>query len=152
MIEDNAAIGKLHDALKAMKQDPSCKINPNAVAIKAGVSNALLYKTWPRMVLLKIDIDKEKISRERELDTQKLRHKIEKLENKIISLQKLKVNVTAKDNSVEWMKHLLEVYTMNDNMKVKIQDFENDNKYSSIEKTLQVNRETGEVISGVFDK
>jgi hypothetical protein len=50
------------------------------------------------------------------------------------------------------MRYLSEMYAMNEKMKIKIRDLENEFEHSGDAISLGDNNETGKVISGIFEK
>ena len=146
-------IDKIRDALNEMKLEPTCKINKNSVAKRAGVNHAVLYKKYEAAMQLRKDVDKAEEKRTEELRQASLEAENIKLKKQVVDLKATKKTVTTKKNDDgEWMAKLVEMYSMNDKMKETNSDLNNLVAHHSGTEILHFNEETGEVIEGVFDK
>jgi hypothetical protein len=151
--DDISARQRMYAALEAMQEDPACKITKNAVAVKAGVNNANLYKKNHKWIILKEKIEEAELVRKQEIENQQLRKKVEKLEKQVLALKKLRSEVsTEKVDDSEWMSALTEMYAMNANLQETVVNMQADLVRGSEFRMIRADPQSGEVIDGVFDK
>jgi len=147
------SIDKLYEALESMEKEVGCKINPNAVAKRADVNRSNIYKDNQAAEKLLIDILNASKIRSLEIIISALEYKVSKLEKENTKLKKAKVEVkqiTSDDG--DWMKHLTQMYTMNDNLSKKKADLDNQILHNHTVKVLQFDSSTGEVLEGLHTK
>ncbi len=146
-------IDQLYEALESMEKEIGCKINPNAVANRAGVNRTNIYKKNPAAKRLLTDILNASKIRRLEIIISALEYKVSKLEKENTKLKKAKVDVqqiTSDDG--DWMQHLTQMYAMNDNLSKKKADLDNQILHNHTVKLLPFNTSTGEVLEGLHTK
>jgi hypothetical protein len=147
------SIDKLYEALESMEKEVGCKINPNSVAKRADVNRSNIYKDNPAAKKLLIDILNASKIKSLETIISALEYKVSKLEKENTKLKKAKVEVkqiTSDDG--DWMKHLTQMYAMNDSLSKKKADLDNQILHNHTVKALRFDTSTGEVLEGLFNK
>jgi len=156
MTTDKTALIRGEEALKAMLTEGK-KVTMNSVAKRAGFSHANFRYT--EFAVLKDDIEKAAAKQAQE----KLSNNVEILKRQVIDLKRqltaAKQQATASSNDEagevqELMVKLTECYRLNDKLKDENFDLRNQlaHQMGNTEEILKFNKNTGEIISGVFDK
>jgi predicted RNase H-like nuclease (RuvC/YqgF family) len=154
------SIDKLYEALESLKKDAGCKINPNVVAKKADVNRTNIYKETDAAKKLLRDIQYASEIRDLEITILALEHKISKLntdnlklkkENTKLKSAKAEIKQISSDDG-DWMQHLTQMYEMNDSLSSKKADLENQILHGHTAKPMVVDKSTGEVLEGIFNK
>lgn len=156
MTDKNGALERGYNALKELVRKGS-KINMNSVAKLGGFSHANFR--YPEFADLKdaiTDANKKHLAQKKAQEVETLKAQVAELKGKSLKAKKqLKGAPQVNEDNVEvLLKKLMECYRLNDLLKSENADLRNQIAHNSgsIEKVIRVNQETGEVITGFFDK
>lgn len=156
MTTDKTALKRGEEALEAMLAEGK-KVTMNSVAKRAGFSHANFR--YAEFADLKDDIEKAAAKQVQD----KLSNNVEILKRQVIDLKRqlttAKQQATASPNDKAdevqgLMVKLTECYRLNDKLKGENFDLRNQlaHQMGNTEEVLKFNKNTGEIISGVFDK
>jgi hypothetical protein len=156
MTDKKGALERGYIALKELVKKGS-KVNMNSVAKHAGFSHTNFR--FPEFADLKDAISeaqKKQLTIKKTEEVETLRAQVTEFKAKLLEAKKLMKTAPQSDaeNVNILLAKLMECYRLNDLLKSENADLRNQIAHSSgtIEQVIKVNKETGEVITGYFDK
>ena len=149
------------DMVKAFNElkKEGCKINKNAVATRAMRNIANLSKPKEEWVDLKEAIEseeaiwlKKRAENNKDAEIKALKEKLKKVERLLAKeKQKNNFNPAASEEQINsLLVELQEMYREIDRLKTKVTDLNNQLLHSTKEQEIRVDKETGEIIRGIF--
>lgn len=153
-----AAYEDMLNAFNEIKEE-GCKVNKNAVAARAKRNIANLSKPKEEWVNLRDDIEEAETEWLKGRDERNKDEKIQELSDKLAKTQKLLEKEKKKNNfdpaaskqeKNALLVELQEMYREIDRLKTKVTDLNNQLMHSTTGQEIRVDKETGEIIKGIF--
>lgn len=156
MMDKSRALERGYAALEELVKKGS-KVNMNSVAKQGGFSHAnFRYAEFADLKDAIADAGKKQLEVKNTEDIETLKAQVAELKEKLLQAKNQLKNVpqTDQNNVAELLTKLMECYRLNDLLKQENADLKNQLAHNSgsLEQVIRVDTETGEVITGFFNK